>query len=249
MNKVDKVGFGKYIAHRGLHGRNVPENSLGAFRAAVKAGIAAELDVQLTKDGRLMVFHDKDLMRMCGVDALLRDFTYAQLKAFRLKDSDWEIPLLLQVLKEVDGKIPLLIELKNYSPVWTIEKRVFTLLEDYDGSYAVESFNPVSMLWFRLYAPNVCRGQLISTWGKKDDPLLRRICAFPIVWRTICKPDFIACDLRSVTLKAAFEAANANADLFTWTANNKELLESAAQFSRCVIGENFPADTDLKEKA
>ena len=229
MNKVDKVGFGKYIAHRGLHGRNVPENSLGAFRAAVKAGIAAELDVQLTKDGRLMVFHDKDLMRMCGVDALLRDFTYAQLKAFRLKDSDWEIPLLLQVLKEVDGKIPL--------------------LEDYDGSYAVESFNPVSMLWFRLYAPNVCRGQLISTWGKKDDPLLRRICAFPIVWRTICKPDFIACDLRSVTLKAAFEAANANADLFTWTANNKELLESAAQFSRCVIGENFPADTDLKEKA
>ena len=127
------MDFGKYIAHRGLHSELVPENSLTAFRLAVEKCLSIELDVRLTKDCRIVVFHDNDLMRMCGIEGKVFDYTYEQLSAFKLKNSDEKIPLLSEVLKTVDGKVPLLIELKGGAPFGELESRVDHMMKKYKG--------------------------------------------------------------------------------------------------------------------
>lgn len=131
------------IAHRGLHTENFPENSLLAFENAVNNGIAIELDVRLTKDCKLVVFHDKNLFRMTGIDADISDFDYAQLSALTLKDTKEKIPLLTEVLKTVSGKVPIFIEIKEGSPVGILEKRLDKLLKNYHGDCAVMAFNPL----------------------------------------------------------------------------------------------------------
>ena len=249
------MNFGKYIAHRGLHNINngIPENSLTAFESSCKKGLAIELDVRLTKDGKVVVFHDKSLKRMCGVDADVSEFTYEQLSAFNLKSTNEKIPLLSQVLKLVNGKVPILIEIKDNQGLFDLERRAYTLLKKYKGEYAVQSFSPISMLWFRIFAPDVVRGQLISTYkGKlKGKEFLkytgRLISACPLVWRLVSKPSFIACDLKSVSLEKAFQALDCNADFITWTANSNELMESAKQFSKSVIFQDLTDDFDFSD--
>lgn len=249
------MNFGKYIAHRGLHNidKGIPENSLSAFKNACKKGLAIELDVRLTKDGRVVVFHDKSLKRMCGVDSEISEFTYEQLLAFKLKDTDEKIPLLSQVLKLVKGRVPLLIEIKGGQGLFDLEKRTYHLLKKYDGDYAVQSFSFLSMLWFRIFASNIARGQLISTYRGKlkgKDWIKyagRLIGASPVVWRLVSKPEFIACDLKSVSLEKAFQALDCNADFITWTANSDELMNTAKQFSKSVIFEELSDDFDFSD--
>ena len=247
--------FGKYIAHRGLHNINkgIPENSLSAFENACKNGLAIEIDVRLTKDGRVVVFHDKSLKRMCGIDSEISEFTYKQLSAFKLKDTNEKIPLLSQTLKLVKGRVPLLIEIKGEQGLFDLEKRTYHLLKKYDGDYAVQSFSLLSMIWFRIFASDVARGQLISTYrGKlkgKDwiKYIGRFIGASPLAWRLVSKPQFIACDLKSVSLEKAFQALDCNADFITWTANNDELMKTAKQFSKSVIFEGLSDDFDFSD--
>ena len=245
------MDFGKYIAHRGLHDikKGIPENSMKAFEEAIKKGVAIELDVRLSKDGRVVVFHDKTLKRMCGVDTPVFDFTYEQLSAFRLKDTDEKIPLLSQVLKLVNGRVPVVVELKESVGVFDLEKRTYYLLKGYKGKYAVMSFNPISLWFFRVFAPDITRGQLISRFkNKKVRKYIERIiCASPLVWKLISKPEFIACDLRCVSIETAFQAVDIGADFLTWTANSKELIESAKQFSKSVIFEGLEDDFDLTD--
>ncbi|MGN0601566.1 MAG: glycerophosphodiester phosphodiesterase family protein [Oscillospiraceae bacterium] len=245
------MDFGKYIAHKGLldMDNGIPENSLPAFELACKKGISIELDVRMTKDGKIVTFHDKSLKRMCGVDADISDFTYEQLSAFGLQNTNEKIPLLSQVLKLVEGRVPILVEIKDSFGLFDIEKRTYHLLKKYKGEYAVQSFNPISLLWFRIFAPKVERGQLISKFrGKKTgEYLLRLLCANPTVWKLISKPDFIACDLRSVSLETVFSAMDCNADFITWTADSPELIKTAEQFSKSVICENFPENFDFSD--
>lgn len=237
------MDFGKYILHRGLHNDKIPENSLPAFKAAVNLGYSAELDVRLTKDCKLVVFHDSNLQRMCGADVNVAELTYEQLKAFKLKNSDERIPLLKDVLKLVNGRVPLLIELKGKSFCGVMQKRLMALLKNYNGEYAVQSFDPFDMLWFRVYQPKVPRGQLISTFKDKKF-LLRKIAAQPIVWRLISKPNFIGADLRSISLQQLFASIDAGADFITWTANTPKLLEVAEQFSKTVIVDSSALESD-----
>ncbi len=247
------MNFGKYIAHRGLHdiSKGIPENTLSAFERACEKGLAIELDVRLTKDGRVVVVHDMSLKRICGIDAEVKDFTYEQLCAFNIRDTDEKIPLLSQVLKLVKGRVPLLIEIKRGHGPGVLEKRAYRLLAKYKGEYAVQSFNPFSVLWFRLFASNVTRGQLVSKFRTKSraEYVTRRIFALPLVWKLISAPHFIACDLRTVSLEIAFRAVDCNADLITWTANSRELIETAEQFSKSVICENFPDDFDFSSNS
>lgn len=246
---VLNMNFGKYIAHRGLHSKERPENSLKAFESAAEKNISVELDVRLTKDCRMVVFHDDTLLRMCGVDEKVCDFTYDQLSAFRLGDSDEKIPLLSEVLKLIDGRVPMLIEIKSGAPFGELESRLNHLLKSYKGEYAVQSFDPFSLLWFRIKSPKTPRCQLISGYKKKFDVqyLGRKICTFPIVWRLISKPDFLSADLRSISLETAFQAVDAGADLITWTGRGRELIETASQFSKTVIAENFPENFDFSD--
>ena len=123
-----------FIAHRGLHNinENIPENTLKAFKNAIKNNYAIELDVHILKDGKVIVFHDKTLFRMTGVNKKIKDMNYDEIKCLKLKNTSENIPLLKEVLKLVAGKVPLIIELKSSNKVGTLEKEVMKLLENYN---------------------------------------------------------------------------------------------------------------------
>ncbi len=156
--------WGRNIAHRGLHSRAAgrPENSLAAFTAAVDGGYAIELDIQLTKDGKIVVFHDDDLERVCGAPGRLDAHSYEELSALRLFDSDQGIPLFEDVLALVDGQVPLVIELKTSPRQKQLTQSAWQMLRLYDGDICIESFDPRIVWRFKRYVPGLLRGQLAA---------------------------------------------------------------------------------------
>lgn len=102
------------FAHRGLFDHlSRPENSLAAFGAAVEHGYGIELDLQMTADGKIVVFHDESLQRMCSTPLKIEQSTFAELQKHPLLNSDQTIPLFSEVLQLVDGKVPLIVEIIN----------------------------------------------------------------------------------------------------------------------------------------
>ena len=184
------------FAHRGLHAKDksVPENSLAAFSLAVEAGYGIELDIRLTKDKQIVVFHDDTLLRMCGTDRRVDDFTYDELKNFRLLDSTQQIPLFSEVLSLVDGQIPLLVELKSGPENALLCRLAYQMLQTYHGSYCIESFHPMIVHWFRKNAPQILRGQL-SAPAQAFDGALSGLSAFllsNLLTNFLARPHFIA---------------------------------------------------------
>ncbi len=236
-------------AHRGLHDEEVAENSLQAFRNAVEAEFAIELDVQLSKDGKIMVFHDRDLERMTGVSGRLKDRTYRELRNLRLKDTDQKIPTLEEALAVVDGKVPLLIEIKNRGMAGELERRLYNTLLDYEGKYAIQSFSPFSVRWFRRNAPHIYRGQLACNFWKCNEFSVSKIKRFLIAnllmiiqklgVNFICKPNFISYELHKVNSRLIKRLRRKGTPIFAWTVRNHEQYDDAKQYTDSVIFEGF----------
>lgn len=196
FGRPDTTLFQKiYFAHRGLHDNagEAPENSMAAFRKAVEAGLGMEMDVQMTKDGVPVVFHDFKLERICGAEGKIKDYTYEQLQAYTLCASKERIPKFQDVLDMVAGQVPLIVEIKaetaNVSFCVVIDK----LLRSYEGAYCIESFNPMVLWWFRRHHNGVVRGQLSSNFRKDGD--YRSVIYFVmahLLLNFLTKPDFIA---------------------------------------------------------
>lgn len=147
------------IAHRGLHNNMVPENSLSAFKEALAKGYAIELDVHLSNDGEVVVFHDHELERITGQAGTIGDTNYLELKDYRLLQTEETIPTLKQTLELVQGRVPLFIEIKQKSDPGILEQKVYQLLSAYKGPLIILSFNAKSLEWFRINAPELLRGQ------------------------------------------------------------------------------------------
>lgn len=163
------------FAHRGLHDRSrgIVENSRAAILAAVEAGYGVELDIQMSADGEAMVFHDYALERLTGQDGFARTHAAAELALIKLTDSDEGVPTLTEVLALVDGRAPLLVEIKDQhlalGPVdGRVERRVADLLASYAGPTALMSFNPHSVARCRDYAPDIPRGRVTCDFGVED---------------------------------------------------------------------------------
>lgn len=190
-NPFDQVLY----AHRGLHSgdSSVPENSLAAFRRAREAGYGVELDVQFSADRQIVVFHDNTLKRMCGIDRRVDELTYDELRQLSLLGSDQYIPLLSEVLTELDGT-PLLCEFKamrSYTDT-SLCTATLPLLQAYKGPVCIESFNPFMVGWFQKYAPNIVRGILSKRFEKGEvTPVLRGLLS-SLMGNFLCRPDFIA---------------------------------------------------------
>ena len=162
--KTAKLFYGLNCAHRGLHSvdLSVPENSLPAFAAARKAGYGVELDVRLSKDEQVVVFHDDDLKRICGVHGRVSDLSRAELSKLSLSGTSERIPLLSEVL-EILGDTPVIVELKSVGANNAILcQKTLDILRAHGCSLCVESFDPRMGAWFRKNAPDVLRGQLSS---------------------------------------------------------------------------------------
>ena len=140
--------------HRGIHDETVPENSLPAFEKAAEKGLGVELDVQYTKDGKIVVFHDIKLNRLCGIDKAISELTFEELSELRLKETDEKIPLFsdaLEVLKDVPVSCEIKIATVKFDANFLEE--VYQLLKNYKGDFNVISFNPFVLEWFKNNHP------------------------------------------------------------------------------------------------
>ncbi len=161
--------FSPPIAHRGLWSpTGAPENSLAAFDAACRAGYGIELDVQLSSDGQVMVFHDHHLARMAGAAATLKEKTAADLGALRLKGSGEPIPTLEQVLRLVDGRVLIMVEIKSLpGEEGPLDEQVAQTIEGYVGPFSIIGFNPYSHAWWAEHRPDVLRG--LNSYSYNDE--------------------------------------------------------------------------------
>lgn len=183
-------------AHRGLHDEALPENSMGAFRAALEHGYGIELDVHLLADGNLAVIHDSSLKRTVGADVMIEALTTEQLSQYRLLGSQEGIPTFRQVLELFAGKAPMIIELKTYRGNFApLCQKVMEELAEYQGQYCLESFDPFCMHYIKKHYPEVIRGQLACNFlGDKDCPFpwLLRLVATCQLLNFLSRPDFTA---------------------------------------------------------
>lgn len=188
-------------AHRGLHNadKTVPENSLTAFALAVQNGFGIELDIRLTKDNKIVVMHDNSLKRICGVDVKVSELTLGELADFHLLETEERIPTFDEVLAVVDGKTPLIVELKCETAEDTLAVLANERLRRYNGAYCIESFNPQVVRWFKRHAPNVVRGQLALDRAKHKHKYndARDFALAYLFANVLGRPDFIAYDFQS----------------------------------------------------
>ena len=234
-----------HYAHRGLHDaqQGIPENSLAAFRRAVDYGYGAELDVHLSKDGRLVVMHDESLLRTAGVDRRICDCTAEELDACRLEGTEEPIPYLEQVLPIFAGKTPLVIELKtcggNHA---ALTRRVCRLLRHYPSlDYCIESFDPRVLLWLRRNQPELIRGQLSCNFLKDrhDLGLPAAFCLTALLTNFLTAPHFIAYRFEdrkqpSVLLCRKLWGVQG----FNWTIRTAEDAEQALKEGNLIIFEH-----------
>lgn len=188
---MKKLGFltSRLIAHRGLHNNQYLENTLGSFKQAMICDYTIELDIHLLKDNTVIVYHDDNLKRLTGIDRKIKDCTYDEIKEIK----GIHIPSLKEVLDLVQGKMPILIEYKYDTKVGHLEKESAKLLDNYKGDFAVQSFNPLTILWFKLNRPNYVRGQLVSNIFPNNfliNYVLRKMFT-----NVITNPDYIAVNL------------------------------------------------------
>lgn len=217
--KVAWIGAQDY-AHRGLHGDGVPENSPAAFARALKAGNGIELDVQRSSDGLPVVFHDAVLDRLTAETGPLARRTAAQLGTIALQGTADTIPSLRQVLALVDGKAPVLIEIKS-----TREHRVAALclavrrvLEGYVGPHAVMSFDPRVSRWYWRNSPHTVRGLVVSEG--EDRALPGKVRRHLALWHA--RPDFLAYDVRDLPSRFAAAQRRRGLPIATWTVRDDE---------------------------
>ena len=233
-------------AHRGLHNHTIPENSLAAFARACERGIGIELDVQLSRDGVVMVFHDYTLTRMTGVEGKLRELDAADLQKLSLGGTDRTIPTFSQVLDLVDGRVPLLVELKGENLDTSLCEKVADHLKAYKGPYCIESFNPLLVRRMKKCLPGVYGGLLYTNVcrdKKKYSPLNLVITA--MLLNAVARPHFIAynqLDRNSLPVKLA--AGLYRAPRFVWTVRSDEEYQIAQDLGEHPIFENL---TQYKE--
>ena len=192
--------LGVQYAHRGLHDGTHAENSLSAFRLAVENGYGIELDVRLSGDGVLVVFHDDSLERVCGVEGNVIDFTAEELAAMRLSGTEEGIPTLREVLDLVGGHVPLLVEIKEGAGDSAVSRAAAEMLKGYGGPLLIESFNPLSLARIKELLPTVARGLLCDHYTK--DPAFKKPTYYILQWFLLnfkAKPDFYAYNYQSRT--------------------------------------------------
>ena len=233
-----------YIAHRGLHNakEGVPENSLTAFRLAAEGGYGAEMDLQLTKDGKLVVFHDASIERMCGVKKRLGDCTYEELQQYTLLETQEKIPTFDEVLKVIHGRGPLIVEIKSEGHCIRAAKMACERLKSYRGIYCMESFHPAVVWWIRRHYPHILRGQLSMNYfvDEADRPFYQKLVMTSMVFNVFSRPDFIA---YKHTQKDQFSYRLLRrlylVENVAWTIQSQEDLEEAQDTFRVMIFDSF----------
>jgi glycerophosphoryl diester phosphodiesterase len=226
------------LAHRGLHGDGVPENSLPAFAATAAAGYGVELDVMLSNDGEVVVVHDPTLSRVVGRDLAVHKLRLAELQRLRLVGTDERIPTLTEALRTL-GEAPTMVEVKQPRlRAGLLEATVAEIVAEHPGPLCVAGFNPATLRWFRRHQPDTPRvltaGPLFDT--KLPGPVRRRLASLrdlPVV-----APQAVSYELVGLPNPAATRWREDGGVLLTWTVADEEDLARARREADNVIFEH-----------
>ncbi len=230
-------------AHRGLHDPRlgIPENSIAGFEAAIESGYGIELDVQETRDGEAVVFHDYKLDRLTPVSGAVAARTLSDLRMIPLKGSEQHIESLDEVLKTVAGRTPILIEVKTRKlRPGRLEAAVARAVAAYSGPAAIMSFNIHSMVWFNKEASAATRGLVATRWryGGRDLP-------FSVEWLPLaynakrCGAAFVAYDFRLIPTPETQALRKSGMPVLTWTVKHPEDSKKAEEFADGMIFEGW----------
>lgn len=233
----------KYIAHRGLFNNvDIPENTISSFSKAVENNYGIELDVQLTTDNKLVVFHDESLLRMTGIDKLLRECSYDEIKDIKLLKTNETIPLFEDVLKVLHKDTPLIIEVKPEGRYIETTKATVEMMRNYDGLYNMESFNPYVVKYLKENEPQIIRGQLSENYFKTTSNLrwYEKFILTNLLFNFYNKPDYIAYDCKN-TSNISFNIVSRlyKAECVAWTIKSQKQLEDNKKYYKCFIFDSF----------
>lgn len=228
-------------AHRGLHDDAKAENSISAIKAAVENGYGIEFDVRLSSDGKLVVFHDDTLDRVCGREGKVRDFTAEELATFKLSGTDDGVPTFDEVLSAVGGRVPLLIEIKEDAGDSSVSRATAERLQSYDGPYIVESFNPLSVKNASSILPEIACGFLSRHFTAEEETKKPLYFALEhLLLNRLCNPSFIAYKHDDHYMPMLKFTRLLGAKTIAWTVRSRE--EEKAAFEHgfdAVIFENY----------
>lgn len=233
--KSDSWLLTKPIAHRGLWGEDIVENSISAYKNAVINGYPIEIDLYSSIDGKLFCFHDQDLMRMTGQKGYIYEKTASELKSIKLKGTNESIPTFDEVLAIVDGKVPLLIELKD-QPTNSYVDKVIERLKSYKGDFAIQSFNPLFIKRVKKLAPEFLRGILGTKTYSKGLPFIKRQVIKNMLLNFVIKPDFISYSFEDLPLK---KRKIKNIPIISWTITSQKDYKRVKPYAKNIIFENF----------
>jgi glycerophosphoryl diester phosphodiesterase len=232
----------EYIAHRGLHHKDqsIPENSMESFKLALAHDYAIELDVNLTKDEVPVVFHDHSLKRMTEIDCLITELTLGEVKELNLAQTTEKIPTLVEVLNYVDGKKPLLIELKPHQNVDILCYQVMEILKDYKGEYAIFSFHPTVVSILKKFYPEVIRGQ-ISEYFKQNKHMnwFQKYLMKSMFFNRFSHPDFISYGISDLPNKYLNRQKKRGVVIISYAARSQEDFDKVKSYYDNVVFEYF----------
>jgi glycerophosphoryl diester phosphodiesterase len=237
------------LAHRGLHDRDagVIENSISAVRAAVDAGFGIEIDIQAASDATPMVFHDDTLDRLTGLTGPIVVQPVEKLEATALTGGSDPIHTLKDILSEVAGQVPLLIEIKDQDgalgpDMGALPKTTAAALADYDGPLAVMSFNPHAIADFAHHAPHIARGIVTDPFNANDWPHVsqhRRSQLRELPDVETLDLDFISHNVRDLSAPPVARVKRAGKPVFCWTVRDAQTEARARKIADNITFEGY----------
>lgn len=247
MRRLPQRFLERPIAHRALHGAAGPENSMGAIKAAVANGYGIEIDVQPSANATPMVFHDATLDRMTDRQGPISDLSDGALQNVDLIGQGGHIPTLRETLAVVDGKVPLLIEIKDQDGglggnVGVLSERVAQVLAGYTGDVAVMSFNPHTMFAFAKAAPNVPRGLVTAAFHAEhwpDVPATTRERLAQIPDAAPLNADFISHERATLGMAAVHALKSEGLPILCWTVRSPAQEVEARKIAEQITFEGY----------
>lgn len=224
------------IANRGLYNDEIPENSLEAIKRAIDKNYGVCLDVRALADNSIVVFCDATLGRMTKTDGFVRHLTLSDVNELYLDGSNQKIPTLTEALELIDGKVPVIINIKSLDTT-RYEKYVWKTIQDYKGEYAIASANPFTLEWFKIHAPKVKRGQISSFYKGSSLPLKTRSDYKRMKLNaTVSEPNFIM--YKASDLPNRFVKKYKDLPILAYHVNNQSLLEKCRKCADNIVFEN-----------
>ena len=235
------------IAHRGLHDRasGLVENTIGAARGAIVHGFAIECDVQLTSDLDAVVFHDFTLDRLTTATGRVADRTSAELGALDVRDTTDRVPTLSAFLAAIDGRVPLILEIKSaFDGDLRLARRTAEVVRAYPGPVALKSFYPDIVAALRDLTPDHPRGIVGESRYEHAEwqvlPAARRHAMANLLHYPDSRPDFVSWQVMDLQSAAPFLCRNAvGLPLMTWTVRTPDQRALAAAGADQMVFEGF----------